>query len=99
MALGKLLELMMSNNKGKGFSEYKVKILLELSKDEPLTITQIQKKLKISYKEAYRHVKELSEKHDFIKRDKQKNTKHSPVNIYLTNEGKEIAKLLKNIKK
>ena len=80
----------MINNFLKGVLSYKFKILnliYENSKD--LSISDIKRKLNISYKETYRHTKELVLA-GLVKRDKREREKHEPVKISLTEEGKKF---------
>lgn len=72
-------------------NHYKVKIIWHVWSNNDLheskgvrrgmTISQIQRELKISYKETYRHVKELVEA-GILDRVKEKKRKHQPVYIY-----------------
>jgi DNA-binding MarR family transcriptional regulator len=74
-------------------SPYKLKVLKILFKKQPLTISEIQRELDISYKETYRHISELITL-KYIERVKLVKEKHTPVNITLTENGKAIAKEL-----
>ena len=60
----------------------KVKILDILSKKKELTISQIQRELKISYKETYRHIQDLINS-GFLIRKKKINEQYCPVYIKL----------------
>lgn len=72
----------------KPMSPYKNKIILLLFSKEPKTISELQRDLGISYKETYRHIKELI-KDDLLKRHREEDKKHAPVNITLTDKGKK----------
>ena len=77
-------------------SKYKLSILELLSEKQPLTISEIQRKLNISYKETYRHIKELTTT-KLILSEKQTKTKHAPVNITLTEKGKKFISEIKEL--
>jgi len=63
-------------------SIYKLKILELLSNNNEMTISEIQRALGISYKETYRHVKELIGA-GFLLKDKREEEKHHPAYISL----------------
>jgi len=73
-------------------SRYKIRILRLLKKNQPKFISEIQRHLGISYKETYRHIKEMKEL-GYIRIEIQKKTKHKPVFVYLTDVGKFILDL------
>lgn len=72
----------------KPMSPYKNRIVLTLFCKEPKTISELQRDLGISYKETYRHIKELI-KDGLLQRHREEEKKHAPVNITLTKKGKE----------
>ena len=80
-------------NKGAlpGISPYKIEILKQLS--EPKNISEIMRLVGISYKETYRHIKELDECL-WIHKKKQKEEKHAPVLITISPAGKMILELV-----
>ncbi len=81
---------------GKSLSKTKAKIIKILYNDEPQTISELMRKLKISYKETHRHIKELSENIRLIQRKRNMEEKHAPVYITLTNFGHEYGNFLVN---
>jgi len=74
-------------------SPYKLRILLSLFSKEPKSISDLQRVLGISYKETYRHIKEMILSGEIQKNIKTK-TKHSPADITLTEKGKKKAEIL-----
>jgi len=60
----------------------KNKIISMLGKKEKMTISEIQRELDISYKETYRHIKELVEA-GILKRKHNSNEKCQPVYVSL----------------
>lgn len=77
--------------KTKPLSKYKQELMFYLLINEPKTISEIQRELEISYKETYRHISELIED-NLLQRNREQNKKHAPVNITLTEKGKEKIK-------
>lgn len=77
-------------------SHYKFSIL-KLLKKESLSISEIGRKIDISYKEAHRHVREL-EKDKWIKTEKKIKQKHSPVITSITEQGLFILDLVNSSK-
>lgn len=71
----------------------KASILTFLNDYKDQSISQIQRALKTSYKEAYRHVKELIS-WGWVSREKQTKQKHAPVYLNLTEEGKKAVDFL-----
>jgi len=72
----------------------KKKILELLSKNKKMTIAEIKKSLKISYKETYRHIKELVAI-KVLSRKREMHEGGRPVYISLTPQAKK-EKTLKN---
>lgn len=75
------------------FSKYKKKILIAISNKDK-SISEIKRELGISYKEVYRHTKEL-EQLKLISCNKQMQTKHNPVQVSITKVGKSFLEELK----
>ncbi len=84
----KMIGYYIKESLGKPVSPYKNRIILALFCKEPKTISELQRDLKISYKETYRHIKELIED-GLLQRHRENNKKHAPVNITLTEKGKK----------
>lgn len=71
-------------------SPYKKEILSILKKNGEMSISRIQRELKISYKETHRHIKEMLEQGLINHNRKTKGEKHSPAYISISKEGLDV---------
>jgi len=95
MALGKLFERFLETLKDIKPNKFRILKLLE---DKKMSISEIQRAVKLSYKETHRHVKELKNK-GCLMTDKKVKEKHSPVIVSLSEQGKAIVSGLRNAEK